>query len=613
MKKKQLLKKKLILIISLTFIFQTTIILASFLHKKNDLSAQNITHPVNLEEQPNKIITKIIDNKNKAAFNIRLTNPQKTIDQANSALLLSIKSKYIFGIAEAYRIKGVGFYYKGNIDQSVKCFVEALKYFKLINDKKNEARVYNNIGNLYKEIDYNKAIFYYKKALKIAKSFDAQELTAGIYLNISTILKFQGNNQIALKYLEISKKIFLKTKDTISYITVLQNTGVIYYELKEFEKAKNRLFEAKILAKKNNLYKIIIGSNLTLVALYQEQKKYSNAEFYITEGIKYSKILGDNNSYYYFLYKAYEIEQKKKNFIKALKYLKEVHTNDSIQLSKNRSDNIGKTSLNYLQVQKIKENELIIAKQNYKETQYWWVLTIIISIVLLSVLIGIVVILFSKKRKHEKELQTQNTIAILEQKALQAMMNPHFLFNVINTIQYFIGIHESKAANQILTGFARLMRKHLEICLKSSITLLEEIQYLNLYLSLEKLRFADKMNYSINISEEIESEEITIPSMLIQPFIENAVWHGLLPKEDGGFINVDFKYQNSLLLIKILDDGIGISNSNKSKSAEKHTSRGLQLIHERISLLNKINKTSIHISQRQTGESGTEVLISIPI
>ena len=253
-----MLKKKLILIISLTFIFQTTIILASFLHKKDDFSAQNITHPVNLEEQSNIIITKIIDNKNKAAFNLRLTNPQKTIDQANSALLLSIKSKYIFGIAEAYRIKGVGFYYKGNIDQSVKCFVEALKYFKLINDKKNEARVYNNIGNLYKEIDYKKAIFYYKKALNIAKSFDAQELIAGIYLNISTILKFQGNNQIALKYLEISKKIFLKTKDTISYITVLQNSGVIYYELKEFEKAKNRLFEAKILAKKNNLYKVII-------------------------------------------------------------------------------------------------------------------------------------------------------------------------------------------------------------------------------------------------------------------------------------------------------------------------------------------------------------------
>jgi sensor histidine kinase YesM len=101
--------------------------------------------------------------------------------------------------------------------------------------------------------------------------------------------------------------------------------------------------------------------------------------------------------------------------------------------------------------------------------------------------------------------------------------------------------------------------------------------------------------------------------MLIQPFIENAVWHGLLPKEDIGYISVDFKYQEDILLIKIIDDGIGISNSQKSKSAEKHTSRGLQLIHDRISLLNKINQTSIHISQSQTGASGTEVLISIPI
>jgi tetratricopeptide (TPR) repeat protein len=583
------------------------------LHRKNDFSLYRINLLFGLEKEPKLSDNKSIDIKNKAAFDLRLTNPQKTIDFANSALFESKKNNYIFGIAEAHRIKGVGFYYLGNNDQSVKCFVEALKYFKIINDKRNEARVYNNIGNLYKEVNYVKATFYYKKALNIAKSLNVQELIAGIYLNIATILRFQGEYKSSLKYLEISKKIFLKTKDTINYITVLQNSGVIYYELKEFETAKNRLFEAKILAKKNSLYKVIVGSNLTLVSIYLEQKKYSNADFYLNEGIKYSKILSDNNSYFNFLYKAYELEQKRKNFFKALRYLKEVHRNDSIQLLKNMSDNIGKTSLHYLQIQKIKENELIIAKQKYKETQFWWIITIIISIILLSGLIGIVFILFSQKRKQKKELQTQNTIAILEQKALQAMMNPHFVFNVINTIQYFIGINESKAANQILTGFARLMRKHLEICLKSSITLLEEIQYLNLYLSLEKLRFADKMNYAININEEIESEDITIPSMLIQPFIENAVWHGLLPKEDGGYISIDFKFHENVLSIKILDDGIGILNSTKSKAAGKHTSRGLQLIHERINLLNKINKTSIHISQRQTGESGTEVMISIPV
>jgi len=607
------LKRKHTLLTSIILLFLTTTILVSPLQTKKNFDLPQMNLFLGFERQSKLIDIRFIDEKNKTAFNSRLTNPQKTIEYANSALILSKKINYIFGLAEANRIKGVGFYYLGNIDQSVKCYLEALKYYKSINDKKNEARVFNNIGNLYKEVNYVKAILHYKKALKIANKLNIPELTAGIYLNIATILGFQKDFKNSLEYLEMCKEIFTKTKDTINYITVLQNSGVIYYELKDFETAKNRLHEAKNFAIKNKLYKAIIGSNLTLVTIYLEQKEYSKAEIHINEGIEYSKILKDNNSFYHFLYKAYELEERRKKFAKALKHLKEVYHHDSILLSRNVSDNIGKTSLHYWQIQKIEEKELIIAQQKYKETQFWWIITIIISIVLSSAFIGIVIILISQKRKQKKELETQNTIATLEQKALQAMMNPHFVFNVINTIQYFIGINESKAANQILTGFARLMRKHLEICLKSSITLFEEIQYLNLYLSLEKLRFADKMNYAINIVGEIESEDIIIPSMLIQPFIENAVWHGLLPKEDGGSISIDFKNQNNQLSIKILDDGIGISNSTKSKSPSKHTSRGLQLIHERVHLLNKINKTSIHISQRQTGESGTEVLISIPV
>ncbi|HEY1060957.1 MAG TPA: tetratricopeptide repeat protein [Daejeonella sp.] len=557
--------------------------------------------------------TTSINRINKVAFNIRLTDPQKTVELADSALILAKKLNYFFGIAEANRIKGVGLYYLSDTEKAVKSYIEALKYFKVLNDKKNEARVYNNFGNLYKEINYNKALVYYKKALSIANKLNIDEFTAGIYLNIATILRFQGDYKISLKYLEISKEIFAKTGDTINFITSLQNLGVSYYKLNDFETAKKRLFEAITQAKKHDLYKVIVGSNLALASIYLEEAEYFKTEISINEGIKYSRMMGDNTSVYYYLYKAYELEVKRKNYPKALKYLKEVHYHDSLQLSRNLSDNIGKTSSYYLQLQKIQENELTIAKQKFKETQYWWLITLIISIVLLAALIGTVIFYFFQKRKQKKELKIQNTIATLEQKALQAMMNPHFVFNVINTIQYFIGINESKAANQILTGFARLMRKHLEICLKNNITLFEEIQYLNLYLSLEKIRFVEKMNYSITIDDGIEAEEIIIPSLLIQPFIENAVWHGLLPKEDGGWIQINFTCIDNLLRIKILDNGIGISNSSKSRAPGQHTSRGLELIHERVQLLNKINKTSIQITQTQTGDSGTEVIISIPI
>ena len=563
--------------------------------------------------KPNLIDTLDINRINNAAFNTRLTNPYRTVVLADSALFFAKKLNYFSGIAEANRIKGVGFYYLNDTEKAIKCYVEALKYCIINNDHKNEARVYNNFGNLYKEINYNKALFYYKKSLSISKKLNIDEFTAGTHLNIASILRSQGDYNNSLKYLEISKEIFSKSKDTINYITSLQNSGVIFYKLKDFETAKNKLFEAIGQARKRNLYKVIVGSDLTLASIYLDQKEYKKAEIAINEGINFAGKIGDNNSIYYYLFKRYELEEKRKNYPIALKYLKEVQHHDSIQLSKNLSDNIGKTSSHYLQLQKIQENELIIAKQKYKETQYWWVITSIITIVLLASLIGIIIYILSQKKKRKREVKFQNTIVTLEQKALQAMMNPHFVFNVINTVQYFIGINESKSANQILTGFARLMRKHLEICLKSTLTLFEEIQYLSLYLSLEKIRFSEKMKYSINIDENIETEEIIIPSMLIQPFIENAVWHGLLPKEEGGLIQVNFSCNDNLLLIKITDNGIGISNSINNRTHGQHISRGLELIHERVHLLNKINKTSIHITQTQTGTSGTEVNISIPI
>ncbi|MGY0041416.1 sensor histidine kinase [Pedobacter sp. NJ-S-72] len=135
----------------------------------------------------------------------------------------------------------------------------------------------------------------------------------------------------------------------------------------------------------------------------------------------------------------------------------------------------------------------------------------------------------------------KNKILMLEQQALQAMMNPHFVFNVMNSIQHYINTKDTSSANKILTGFARLIRKNLDICTKSFISIEEEIEYLSLYLTLEKKRFGEKFNYTIHVSEEIDQDETMIPSMILQPYIENAIWHGLMPKEDGGKISIVIK------------------------------------------------------------------------
>nr|WP_225872611.1 histidine kinase [Pedobacter frigoris] len=224
-----------------------------------------------------------------------------------------------------------------------------------------------------------------------------------------------------------------------------------------------------------------------------------------------------------------------------------------------------------------------------------------------------VVVTRRQKNKEQEQLLLKNKILMLEQRALQAMMNPHFVFNVMNSIQHYINTKDTASANKILTGFAKLIRKNLDICTRSFITLEEELEYLELYLSLEKKRFGEKFNYAINVDPEIEKEETMIPSMLLQPYIENAIWHGIMPKEEGGKIDIQINLTgNDHLLINIIDDGIGIENSLRDKKGE-HVSKGMDLTKERINLLNQVEANPIQMQIRQNGKSGTFVSISIPL
>lgn len=217
-----------------------------------------------------------------------------------------------------------------------------------------------------------------------------------------------------------------------------------------------------------------------------------------------------------------------------------------------------------------------------------------------------------KQIKEKEKLVTKTRLISLEQQALQAMMNPHFIFNVMNSIQYFINTRDNAMANQVLTGFARLIRKNLDICNKSYISIEEEITYLGLYLSLEKLRFGEKMSYSITTNTDVDLADTYIPSMLLQPYVENAIWHGIMPMNDPGVILVEIISAEQNLILTIRDNGVGISESLKSKSSD-HISRGMQLTQQRISLMNKINKSTMSISVSQQPTGGTIVTVKIPL
>ena len=198
-----------------------------------------------------------------------------------------------------------------------------------------------------------------------------------------------------------------------------------------------------------------------------------------------------------------------------------------------------------------------------------------------------------RTQETQERLELSNRLNALEQQSLNASMNRHFIFNALNSIQYFINTQDKLSANKYLSKFAQLIRKNLDSSAsgENKVTLAEEIQRLQLYLSLESMRFEGRFDYVFDIDEDIELEEIKIPPMLFQPFIENAIIHGILPNEklEGKIIFSALKNDNEIIFT-IADNGVGYSTSlNVKKDRGDHFSHGTSITKSRIEVIRKIS------------------------
>jgi LytS/YehU family sensor histidine kinase len=219
---------------------------------------------------------------------------------------------------------------------------------------------------------------------------------------------------------------------------------------------------------------------------------------------------------------------------------------------------------------------------------------------------------YLKKRSAEK-LEFEMRISDLKQQAFGASMNPHFIFNSLNSVQYFISNDKNEDANNYLVKLSRLIRINLDGINKSHISIVEEIEKLNYYFSLEKMRFGDRINFELHLDPKINQFETKIPNMIIQPFVENSLWHGLLSSnQKNGIVKVSFKKQDEYIYIIIEDNGIGISNAEKIKSSG-HVSKGISLIRERLSMLEGPSQELIieDLNNLSNPSSGTRVTIKL--
>lgn len=217
---------------------------------------------------------------------------------------------------------------------------------------------------------------------------------------------------------------------------------------------------------------------------------------------------------------------------------------------------------------------------------------------------------------HRKAKQTKRVGQLLSLKSLRSQMNPHFIFNALNSVNQFVALNDERAANKFLADFSKLMRMVLDNSQKEFITMREEHEMIALYLKLEHYRFRDQFEYSFEIDSTLDLDEIEIPPMLIQPYIENAIWHGLRYKEEKGSLNVRISQHGAGVKIGIEDDGIGrfASKQLKTDNQKKKNSVGLKNTLERVSIINQVYKTnySISISDLNDDRSGTKVEILTP-
>lgn len=370
--------------------------------------------------------------------------------------------------------------------------------------------------------------------------------------------------------IKVQKKI-LERKDiqqnTDLKIKQIQNLADVYLKNDDDEKALLLLQESYDIAIKNHKTKASKDCIEAMAIIYQ---KRGNTQ----------KIIS--------LYKQY------------LSNLEDLINND-VEIVDSKLIAITEEKIAQLEAEKKLKDQLIRKKNTFN-----YVL-IFASTILLGLLLFIIKTLNSIKIKNKK----------IELQSLRREMNPHFVFNSLNSINNYIAQNDELAANKYLSAYSNLMRSTMENSNKDFISLSTELELLKRYLDLEQLRFSDKFSYTISVDENIDCDTIEIPNMLIQPQVENAIWHGLRYKETKGLLQLDFVLHNKQLLIKIEDDGIGFTKSQllKTKNQQSHNSIGIKNTKNRITLLN--NLYSKNISNKTTEllppNEGTVVKISFDI
>lgn len=584
-------------------------------------------------------------------YSLERDSLEKALLYIDTMYQLSENIDFKKGIALSHKAYGRYFDNLGKVNSATEHYTKARDIAKEENFPLLESKSLNNLGNIYiNSGDYSKALDCYFKSLEIEERLGRKQGIAFAYNGIANVLSYQKDYEKALSYYNKSLEIKLALNDQSGLASTYNGIGVISIRQKNYEKAKEYFFKTlKIREEEGNLRGQALA-NGNIGSIYYTQKDYFTALKYYFSSARYEESTGDKKALIstYFnmgisylglknyeeaieyvnkslriaketkskrgISQAYEAlsevyEQQKKLEKSLFYYRKHIGVKDSI-LNENNLKAVAEIQEKYESEQKERENELL----RLKITQNNYTIFALISAFVL------VIIIFLLVYKNIKLLSGQK-ITNLENRVLRAQINPHFLFNSLNSIQHFFLTNEHKKANRYLSDFSFLMRTILDNSSKKKVSLNDEIDFMKKYLSLEQARLNGRFDFEIKVSSNIDIDNIFFPPLIIQPFVENAIWHGIQSKKGDGKIDISFELVNEdkMILCVIEDNGIGINASQKlkNKSNQTHTSKGMSVTKERLELLQTKKKTNNVVEIKEVvGDDGmvkgTRVSFMIP-
>jgi tetratricopeptide (TPR) repeat protein len=350
--------------------------------------------------------TNTVKSLNKQAYDVRLTNPEQTISAGNKALALAIKLNYTAGIGEAYRVMGLGQFYLNLPEAAIDSYIKALDNFTKQNNLVGIAKVYNNIGSLYRDNDYDRSLEFFQKALEIGNKLSDKSLIATSYLNFGNFYFRKKSFSQALKYYNDSESLFAALKDSVNLIQCQQNKGVVYFNIRQLDLADKLLNDANVKAKDKDLNEAVASIDLTLAELYTAEGKFDLADKAVTEGSAYAQIIKDNEMLHDFIYTHYQLEYKRKDYLHALLDLSEVYHQDSVDKKTNLTSQLNLFEVKNKQEEEQKENELNVQRIQYDNIRFWGAA---IVTGLLTIMIALLVSNVKRKAKTNIQLTALNS------------------------------------------------------------------------------------------------------------------------------------------------------------------------------------------------------------